>query len=328
MEFFSDINTITTEKSVFQQGQYNLPIYRPVKRQLIPIIKLSEPKTFRPWEKVDCFGVVIKAQHLLSSDGKRTNKVFDRIQSAGGIHPFLGYEGIVILSSIMPDKTIFGFSAEAYAEMIDALRPDFYLTPDGETYLGDNDVSTLEINRIVKDTSFLFESCPYSHPIGLVKGCNIQQIDSHTVRLLDLGVTRFVFHAGDYLCRGTSCVTDNAISFASAIRKRVPWLWIYGIGAMKSLRSFSFADGYITQSHFVNPFYGRFRDSERINNDGEKISRDDIMNELHHIYQDISAIELQSTLSRWVSADVSEQRVEQRRIFIDPLNGEILRERM
>jgi hypothetical protein len=327
-EFFSDTNTIAKEKSIFQQGQYNLPIYRPVKRQLIPVIKLSEPKTFRPWEKVDCFGVVIKAQHLLSTDGKRTNKTYDMIQAAGGIHAYLEYEGIVILSSIMPDKMIYGFSTKAYVKMIEALRPDFYLTPDGETYLDEPETSALEINRIVGDTAFLIRSCPFSHPIGLVKGCTLQQIDNHTLQLLELGISRFVFHAGEYLCRGTSCATDKGIAFASAIRKRVPWLCIYGIGAMKSLKSFSFADGYITQSHFVNPFYGRFRDLGRVNNGNREISRDDIMNELFHINQDISSIELQSTLSRWFSLDISAQRDEQRRAFTDPMIGEILREGM
>ncbi|OPY37889.1 MAG: hypothetical protein A4E35_00944 [Methanoregula sp. PtaU1.Bin051] len=277
---------------------------------------------------MDCFGVVIKAQQILSTDGKRTNKIYDKIKAAGGIHPFLGYEGIIILSSIMPDKAIYGFSAEAYAEMIDAIRPDFYLTPDGETYLGEIEISALEISRVVSDSKYLIASCLHSHPIGLIKGCNLQQIDNHTVQLLELGLSRFVFHAGEYLCRGTLCATDMGIAFASAIRKRVPWLGIYGIGAMKSLRSYSFADGYITQSHFVNPFYGRFRDPERMNNSSQEISRDDIMNELSHINQDISAIELQSTLSRWLLSDVSEQHVEPRRVFIDPTNSVTSREGM
>lgn len=297
-------------------------------RVLIPIIKLSEPKTYRPWEKVDCFAVVIKAEHLLSSDGKRTNKYFDKIQTTGGVHKFLGYEGIVILSSIMPDKTIYGFSAEAYAKMIYVLRPDFYLTPDGETYLGETEISGLEINRMVDDTKSLIKSCPYSHPIGLVKGCNIEQIDSHTDQLLNLGLSRFVFHAGDYLCRGTSCVTNKAIAFASAIRKKVPWLGIYGIGAMKSLKNFSFADGYITQSHFVNPFYGRFRDLDRTIEDGEKISRNDIVNELHHIHQDIAAIELQSTFSNWFSTAVSKQSIDHRRLGTLPMKTEFSQEGM
>jgi hypothetical protein len=52
------------------------------------------------------------------------------------------------------------------------------------------------------------------------------------------------------------------------------------------------------------------------------------MNELSHIKQDLAAIELQSTLSRWLLPDVSEQRVEQGRLCIDPMNGEILREGM
>jgi hypothetical protein len=228
----------------------------------------------------------------------------------------------------MPDKMIFGFSAGAYAEMIDALGPDIYFTPDGETYLGEGELAALEINRIVEDTDFLMKSCPNSRPIGLVKGCNVQQIDNHTVQLLDRGLSRFVFHTSDFLCRGTSCVTNKAIAFAYTIRKRVPWLGIYGIGAMKSLKNFSFADGYITQSHFVNPFYGRFRNLERINENDEKISREVIMNELHHIHQDISAIELQSTLSRWLLHEVSGPSIEQRRLFTNLHSGEILREGM
>jgi len=275
---------------------------------------------------VDCFGVVIKTQHLLSTDGKRTNRIFDQIQSAGGIHPFLGYEGIVILSSIMPDKAIFGFSVDSYAEMIDIIRPDFYLTPDGETYLGEIEISALEINRITKDTDLLIKECSYSHPIGLIKGCNYQQINSHTEQLLERGISRFAFHAGDYLSRGTSCSTDTAIQFSYAIRKRVPWLGIYGIGAMKSLRNFSFADGYITQSHFVNPFYGRFRNSDRMNDSVQKISRDDIMNELFHISRDISAIELQSTLSRWLLPNEFEQPNKLKRLSgCDLIEGEMLK---
>lgn len=214
----------------------------------------------------------------------------------------------------MPDKMIYGFSADSYAEMIDIIRPDYYLTPDGETYLGEVEISGLEINRIKKDTDFLIEECPYSHPIGLIKGCNNQQIDSHTVHLIERGITRFVFHAGDFLCRGTSCATNTAVQFSYTIRKRVPWLCIYGIGAMKSLRSFSFADGYITQSHFVNPFYGRFRNSDRVNNGSQEVSREDIMNELFHISRDISAIELQSTLSRWLIPNVLEQSGEHNRL--------------
>ena len=127
---------------------------------------------------------------------------------------------------------------------------------------------------------------------------------------------------------GTSCANDLGIEFASTIRKRVPWLCIYGIGAMKSLRSYSFADGYITQSHFVNPFYGRFRDPKRMNGGRRDILRDDIMNELFHINQDILAIDSQSALSRWFLSDVFGQHVEPRRIIIDPINGATLREEM
>lgn len=228
----------------------------------------------------------------------------------------------------MPDKALYGFSAEAYARMINSFGPDFYLTPDGETYLGEIEISGLEIQRMLMETEFLIAACPNSQPIGLVKGCTIQQIETHTNHLLNLGLTRFVFHAGEYLCRGTSCVTGTAVSFATAIRKRVPWLGVYGVGAMKSLRSFSFADGYITQSHFVNPFYGRFRDPERRAKNCKEVLRDDIMNELSHIRKDILSIDLQSTLTRWYLPNISEQRAAYEQQPIEPIKAAMLREGM
>jgi hypothetical protein len=221
----------------------------------------------------------------------------------------------------MPDKTIFGFSVEAYAEMIDVLNPDYYLTPDGETYLGECDLSSHEIRRVVSDTLYLAVSCPDSEPIGLVKGCTLQQVEGHTIHLLNLGLSRFVFHAGDYLCRGPSCVTYQAIAFAQAIRKHVPWLAIQGIGALKSLRNFGFADGFITQSHFVNAFYGRFSKKDRRAYDDDKVSREDIMNNLRHIKQNISAIESQSTLFRWLFPDRSEPSYEQESTLVKSMNS-------
>ena len=94
---------------------------------------------------------------------------------------------------------------------------------------------------------------------------------------------------------------------------------------MKSLRSFSFADGYITQSHFVNPFYGRFKDPERQAKNSRDVSRDDIMNELVHIHKDILSIEMQATLARWYTPDLSEPHVEYQHLPTDPLRAALSR---
>jgi hypothetical protein len=259
--------------------------------------------TYAPWIEIDCSGVVIKAQDLLTPSGKTTNKYFDLIKNAGGIHEFLGFDGEVLLSSIMPDKMIYGFSIEAHVDMIDTLQPDYYYTPDGETYLTEEWLSQLEINRIFSGSELLFSSFPHIKPIGLVKGCTHQMIDDHTNRLLSSGVSHFVFHAGDYLCQGSSLVVGQAINFANLIHRKVPWLAINGVGAMSTLKNFSFADGFVTQSHYVNAFYGKFCDASR-KDDGEKrVSRADIMNNLRNIQRNISAIQLQKCLSDWIIID-------------------------
>jgi hypothetical protein len=270
---------------------------------LYPVVKIDERMTHAPWKEIDCPGVVVKAQDFLSPSGRKTNKYYDLVKKAGGIHEHLECEFEVILSSIMPDKMIFGFSVEAYNEMIDIFQPDSYYTPDGETYLTKEWISRLEIERVFADTELLLRSFPHIKPIGLVKGCNLQQIDNHTDRLLSLGISHFVFHAGDYLCRGSSSAIEQAIIFAGSIRRKVPWIVINGAGAMRTLKFFSFADGFVTQSHFVNAFYGQFSEISRSDDDKRSVSRDDIMNNLRNIQRNISVIQLQKSLSDWIICD-------------------------
>nr|WP_321351881.1 hypothetical protein [uncultured Methanoregula sp.] len=261
-------------------------------KTLYPIIKLDEPDTHSPWLDVDCQGIVIKAQHLLSKNGKRTNKIFDQISKSGGIHNFIGYPGTVILSSIMPDYTLSNFLPEDYARMIETLSPDYYITPDGETYLGEYARSSREINRMIHESERLIRLCPEYSPIGLVKGCTCQQNGDHTHALLDLGVTQFTFHASDYLRRGPAWVTDRAIYFAQVIRQKVPVFLVYGVGSMSSLQLFNFADGYITQSHFVNAYFGKKIFNENIDPTmRQKITRKDIMNILRRIKNDVDQVE-------------------------------------
>jgi hypothetical protein len=247
--------------------------------------------------------VVVKAQDLLSPSGQRTNKYYDRIKRAGGIHEYFGCDVDVILSSIMPDKMLDGFSVQAYADMIDTIQPDFYYTPDGETYLGEEWLSQQEIKRVSADARYLTRSFPNIKPIGLVKGCTIQQIEKHTIFLRSAGISRLVFHTGDYLCRGSSAAIEQAIFFANSIRKNAPYLLVNGLGSMSSLKNFNFADGIVTQNHFVEAFYGHVCDSDRNVGGRRSVSRNDIMNNLWNIERKLSAIRLQKSLSNWMTTD-------------------------
>lgn len=283
-------NHAKIESQKKQESPFLRSVISPVKT-LYPIIKLDEPATYSPWREVDCQGVVIKVQQLLSKNGKRTNKIFDQISKSGGIHNFINYPGTVILSSIMPDYTLSNFSPDDYAEMIETLNPNYYITPDGETYLGEYARSSREIDRMILESERLIRQCPEYSPIGLIKGCTCQQNKDHTNALLNLGVSQFTFHASDYLRRGPSWVTDRAIHFAQIIRQKAPAFLVYGVGSMSSLQLFNFADGYITQSHFVNAYYGRTICNEIIDpTTNQKITKKNIMDILRRIKKDVDKV--------------------------------------
>jgi hypothetical protein len=223
---------------------------------LIPVVKLGEERTYSPWEFVPCPKVVVKVQDLVSNDGKTNSSCCDRVASAGGLHEFLSCPGEIILSSIMPDETILGFTWQRYLRLIEELEPDYYLTPDGETYLGEPHLSGYEISRMLKETKFLIDAGLNSEPIGLVKGSNVAQVRRHAEALMELGIHRLAFHASGFLDHGTTYSIAQAGVFSAEIRKVAPWLMIYGCGSKEYFRRYRFADSFVTHRHFLDAFNG------------------------------------------------------------------------
>lgn len=224
-------------------------------KSMLPVIKLTDSKTYPPWEECHFPGLIVKLEHLISEDGMHTSSLYDRVLETGGLHNFLKYPGIIILSSIMPDRAIAGLSLQQHADIINSLRPDYHITPDGETYLNERHLSAYEINRMMKWTEYLLDNCSGTKPIGLIKGSCVNQIEDHTDRLSDLGLEMFAFHAGDFLFRSNKSSVQHAKTFYSSIRKAVPWLMVYGVGSDKNIRIFSGADCFVVQSHYINAFH-------------------------------------------------------------------------
>ena len=101
----------------------------------------------------------------------------------------------------------------------------------------------------------LIQKCTYCLPIGLVKGSDAYMIGEHVDSLSKLGINDMVFHVGDFLNRGRPVEASIARHYAGIIKRKGHSLFLYGIGAGKYLRKFFFADGFITQSHYINAFY-------------------------------------------------------------------------
>ena len=226
-------------------------------KYMIPVIKLHEPMTFGPIKNSNNPVAVVRMQNLLTSNGKEFRPLFWKIKNAGGIHEYLGFRGTVIFSTIMRDHTIHNCPTDNYIYAVNNLHPDFFTTLDGETYENERRVSGKEIERTLSESKKVIRDCHESIPIGLVKGSTVSQNIWHTNVLLKMGVNAFVFHIGDFIHRSESEELVRARMYIREIRKRVPFLLLYGLSSSRYLREFWSADGFITQSHYINAFMGK-----------------------------------------------------------------------
>ncbi len=219
---------------------------------ITPLARLSCENSIKLALAINSPVMVIPIYDFISSTGN-LNQKFDEVVRCGGLHNFLKYPGIVILSSIMNDDLVKKFgSYQEYANLINGLKPDFYFTPDGETYERRDEKSLLEIRRLSLLTKELIKLCPHSKPIGLVKGSNRLQIIGYRNFLKELGINIFAFHVGDFFRNGSREMIRRARYYCSLIKEKENFLMLYGLGSPSMMLEFSFSDMFITYTHFVN----------------------------------------------------------------------------
>lgn len=234
-----------------------LPLESLSAKAIIPVVKLTEKKTYHPWRHSHIPAITVKVGDVISKSGKKEKRVLEEIEKAGGIHQhkdFQDFKGSIILSPITDDGRIFYLTKKRYAKIINILKPDYYISCDAPTYHGYPNLSEHWMRIIFKRTKFLMRTCHQSQPVGLVKGCNLKQIRWYTNKLLHLGIRVFVFHAGDFLSKASRYELYEAKDFAKTIRRMIPphaKLLVYGLGAQQNLIHFYVADGFITHSHFA-----------------------------------------------------------------------------
>ncbi|MBI4044780.1 MAG: hypothetical protein HY392_03665 [Candidatus Diapherotrites archaeon] len=285
--------------NVQQQNFFGTP--KTERKLLIPVVKLGEPLTYCPWQFAEIDGIVVRMHDLLTPTGKKFKSIIEKIEATGGIRTHLGYAGPILLSSIMSDQKIFNSTPEMYAHAIQTLKPDFFMTLDGETYLEKILIGEFEVERILQQTAWLISKCKRSIPVGLVKGSNPQQINLLLSTYKDWGLNDYVFHSGDFICKGNRNSVQEAKRIVRNIRPKIPRLFMYGIGARKNFQRFRTADGYITQSHYVNEFYGIKIVDNKIQRQKKTPSKKSIMENLNQIRQTITNTNQRTGgLKQWV----------------------------
>ncbi|MGB9718172.1 MAG: hypothetical protein ACP5PQ_01230 [Thermoproteota archaeon] len=91
-----------------------------------------------------------------------------RKASSKGLHDFLGFNGRIFLSTVMPDELLDKLRLEDYFKLINDLRPDSTMMPDNYTYV--DDPLFLSWSQTVKLVSLANDFLRLNIPlIGLVK---------------------------------------------------------------------------------------------------------------------------------------------------------------
>jgi len=225
--------------------------------KIAPLVRLDCKNSIKLAKDINSPIIVIPIYDLISDATAKPNQLFKKIKSLGGIHNFLDYHGIIILSLIMKDELIWKFSPEQYAEIINNIKPNTFTTVAGATYNKQDSKSFKEVRRLSKETTELLKLCPEIKPIGHVKGCNSIQIKLHLEYLKQLGIKIFIFHVGDFLRSGDNSMIQQAKYYCSLIKDSGDTLLLYGLGSPKLMLEFSFADMFITYTHFVTASNGR-----------------------------------------------------------------------
>lgn len=204
--------------------------------------------------------IVLKISDYLSSDGKQTNSRYRDIVAAGGFNAYFGTNFYVILSLIMDDVRCSGLTPELVTQIIRELKADACTTFDDATYLDDIEWGVEKLSIVIEKNKQLVAENPEILFYGVVKGSTIEQVKMHVDTLHHLGIKEYIFHAGDFVARGHIDEIKASEEFALEIRKKADGLYIYGIGSKANCKRFYFADGVITLSHIIEPYYGTFTD--------------------------------------------------------------------
>ncbi|MEM2940274.1 MAG: hypothetical protein QW304_01805 [Thermoproteota archaeon] len=178
-----------------------------------------------------------------------------RKASSAGLHDFLGFNGRIFLSMVMPDELIDKLRNEDYFRRIRDLRPDATMVSDNYTYTDDplflSWSQTIRLISLAND--FLKLDIPL---IGLVKGANPLQIDWAIRKQAEMGYVSFAMPARELLEDNLlGDLLPGAVMSLKWVSKRTEIdfeLLIYGVGQRlkyKEINSYSNLSWFLEAKH-------------------------------------------------------------------------------
>jgi hypothetical protein len=172
-----------------------------------------------------------------------------------GLHDYLGFNGRIYLSTVMPDELIDKLETKDYFKLIGDLKPDATMVPDNYTYV--DDPLFLSWSQTIRLVSFANDFINLDIPlIGLVKGANPLQVDWAIRKQVEMGYVSFAMPARelfeDNLLGDILPDTIMSLRWVSKRTRKELELLIYGIGHRlkhKDINSYSNLSWFLEAKH-------------------------------------------------------------------------------
>ena len=216
----------------------------------VPLVNALDPRTYaHNYLKGKFRYIAVQVWPLLQN---RTG--YQRVASKG-LKETLGYDGEVILSSVMPDKYIMRDGVERLIAVIKELQPDIALTNDVPTYVDHPRFASL--NWLLKgiEGARMMASALDTPLIGLVSGASIPQVELSSRALHALG---FDYQALPSL----ELVKGRKISYLkeyiATIKRNCASLMVLSCSSPRLMSRIHSVDNFVGMGWFHQTYRGKF----------------------------------------------------------------------
>ena len=177
--------------------------------RFVPVVRLTDERSWF-WHDLSLPWIVVRLAELVK------NADLLKGVSSRGLHDFLGFDGKILLSTVMEDELLDELTPDDYIGMINDIRPDATMTPDSYTY--QDDPLCLSWEQTLKQAAFSSAFSELDIPVvGLVKGVIWKQIAWSAGKAMELGCDSLVIPSRELAKLG---LLDGMISAVmSVIRK-------------------------------------------------------------------------------------------------------------
>jgi len=189
--------------------------------RFVPVVRLTDERSWF-WNDLPLPWIVVRLAELVK------DKALMQSVSSRGLHEFLGFNGKILLSTVMEDELLDELMPKDYVRMINDIRPDATMTPDSYTYI--DDPLCLSWEQTLKQATFSRAFSELDIPVvGVIKGVIWKQIAWSVERAIELGCSSFAIPSRELAELGLLDGVISAVTNVLQKSKMDAQLLLYGL---------------------------------------------------------------------------------------------------